>query len=179
MSESTQEHSGNDRQAIEHSLEVLSQMIEYRKRRFARKIAQMRTQDIVFFSLQIISTVMTTILIGNNSTAYASVLKNWALASSAIASIMTVVLGRFRFRDRQIAYASARTTLVQIECRIAFLKSLDDKAWQESRPRDVIAALQSEFLSVLGKFDEDYLQILRSHQYHLPLADFQPLKTSR
>src|SRR5579872_925746 len=82
------------------ALFALKTQVSDNENSFNRKRNGLRRFDYTIFLIQAIFILMTTIFAGLQLQGYESILKNAAFVSSALASFLTIIIGRFVFRER-------------------------------------------------------------------------------
>jgi hypothetical protein len=127
---------------------------------FNERRSRLLLLDVRFFIAQAVFTILTTVLVGLQLTSHETTLRNLALISSALAGLLTLVLGHFRFRERYIAYTTASSKLNALLSKLQFLQSLDPVQREEVLSQEALIKMHSEFQAVLDQVDERWNQIV-------------------
>jgi hypothetical protein len=131
----------------------LVEQIDHSAQSFDKKRTQFRRRDQNLFLVQASLILLTTIFAGLKIAGADDELRNAAVATSALASFLTMVLGRFAYRDRWIAYTDAWTHFIAMGSRleiVAALASAGQRPWPTAHE---IMTLDQEMQSIHDRVD--------------------------
>jgi hypothetical protein len=127
---------------------------------FDLRRTRLRRLDVRLFIAQAVFTILTTVLVGLQLAGHETTLRNLALISSALAGLVTIVLGHFRFRERYIAYTTASSKLNALFSRLRFFQSLEPAQREVVLSQEALVRMHAEFQAILDQVDERWNQIL-------------------
>jgi hypothetical protein len=139
--------------------ELLAQLVTVSDSFDARR-KPLRRFDQILFVAQASLILLTTIFTGLKFDGYEVALKNLALAASAVASFLTVIIGRFAFRDRWAAFTDASSQLAALRSRVDLILALATSGQRPIPSADEISTLHKEMQDILDRVDGRWKQIV-------------------
>lgn len=137
--------------------ELLSQIVTVSDSFDARR-KPLRRLDQLLFVAQASLILLTTIFTGLKIDGRDALLKNLALAASALASFLTVIIGRFAFRDRWVAYTDASSQLTALRSKLSLLLALAAAGQRPMPSTEDLLALHKEMQEILDRVDNRWKQ---------------------
>jgi hypothetical protein len=125
---------------------------------FEHRRSKLRRWDRTLFLLQAILTFLTTLAAGLHITGQEVTLKEVALVTSSLASLVALAAGRFAYREQWIAYTETSSNLHAIRSRIQLLMSLAEAGQRPKLTADEIVTLHAEMQAILNRVDDRWLK---------------------
>jgi hypothetical protein len=138
------------------ALSVLLHQIDEASSYFDARRPALRANDLMLFASQACLTALTTVLVGLEVTGYETVLKNFALVSSALAGLLTILAGRLRYRERYVTYTVTSSSLAALKSKIEFYQEFEPAQRDLVLSLEAINKLHVDFQSILDHADENW-----------------------